>query len=423
MSNVNNIHSILNGKWMIQDQFSVSLYPYLLNMLTKGELPKSDNTPFVFYASVNGSVFSEDENNDTEEGKVAILSLKGPVMKYSQVCGPMGTKAMKSRMQQWENDNTIVGVLLDIDSGGGQASGTGEFAKYVFGYSKPVVTYTDGSLCSGAYYIASGSKEIVANQHADAVGSIGTMIKYLVLDGYYKKLGAKLVEEYATKSTQKNNSSRKIKEGSVSELIRDELDPINEVFHKDVKEYRPAVKEENFNGHHTVDMSKALDLGLIDKIGTREYAINRVFELASKNNSNQKQQVMAESNTYSAIAATIGEETLKVSNKLLSGKTGVFLTEDQLASLESKLTASATELEKVNTDLKASTDTVSDIEAAVDNAMETAGLEASEAVKDSIALLGDKVKEYGGRAGTSSTKVTSGGDDFESDSYAIIDSM
>ena len=134
-------------------------------------------------------------------------SIKHPIYKYSQFCGPAGTKDLQRRLERYKKDSNCIGVVMDIDSGGGQVSGTAEFYDYVKNYSKPVVSYTDGMMCSAAYYIASPSDHIVGNSRLDCVGSIGVMISFLDPTGMYLKKGATIINEYATKSTEKNRKA------------------------------------------------------------------------------------------------------------------------------------------------------------------------------------------------------------------------
>jgi protease-4 len=56
--------------------------------------------------------------------------------------------------------------------------------------------YTDGLMCSAAYYIGATS-HIIANKRADA-WSIGVMVSFIDFSGIYEKQGATLITEYAT---------------------------------------------------------------------------------------------------------------------------------------------------------------------------------------------------------------------------------
>lgn len=416
---------------MITDQFANALIPQLLSILNKGELPeKQSSSSGIIFMNTSMEFFDEEEYNtatEEEEEKqevVAILPIKGAITKYSQWCGPAGTREMKSRMEKWKADDNIVGILFDIDSGGGQVSGTGEFARYVKDYPKPTLTYSDGMIASAAYYIASATDEIVMNKYSDVVGSNGTMCKYLILDGYYKKLGAEVIEAYATKSTKKNNTSREAKKGNLKPLIKEELDPINEQYLQEIQEYRPQVNSEVLNGQHYVDMSIAQDKGLIDAIGDKKYAIDRIFELADTNKSqNHNNQNMAEEqNNFEQLAATLGlEDGLKLSTKLFGGKKGVFLNEAQLQALESKL-ADQEENKAEDTSLNNEAENkVTALENAVTDALKVASLDAADSTEASIKLLGDTVAQYGSQPGETPTQTASDGDRFN-DEDGIVNS-
>lgn len=436
-SNVSNLHSLLSGKWLITDEFANSLSPYLFNILSKGELPEQTSTQSTFcFMNSSMEIYEEEDYNNTQEEEqqqvVAIINMKGAIMKYSQWCGPAGTREMRSMMERWKSDDNVVGVLFDTDSGGGQVAGTPEFAEYIFNYPKPTVTYSDGVIGSAAYYLASPTNEIVMNPHADIVGSIGTMTKYLVLDGYFKKLGAKVVEAYASKSTKKNNASREAAKGNLAPLIKEELDPINEKFHSDVKTYRPAISAEVFDGRHILDMQEAQRKGLIDTIADKSYAINRVFELSktedeeieSNNNSNMANQEI----NFKSISAVLGiDEGIKLSNQnIFGGKKGVFLNEAQLQLIEGKLSQEKQPEQEACASCADAESKVTALENATTAALQAASLDPADSTEASIKLLGEKVAEYGSQPGETPTQTGSDGDRFndeDGDTTQIMDSI
>lgn len=433
MSNVNNLHSLFQSKWMITDEFANSLYPYLINILSKGSLDikSTIESECFMYAFANGSQASE---NSSLEKSVAILPIKGPILKYSQECGPTGTKDMMKKMDVWKYEDHIAGVLLDMDTAGGQVIGTPEFSEYVYIYNqtKPVLVYTDGTIASAGLYIAAGAKEIFANKHAMAIGSIGTMSKSINTDGIIEKLGGKVIEAYASDSTHKNLASREAAKGNLKPLIENELNPINGKFKNEILEYRPSIKPEALNGMHTYNIEEAKELGLIDTIGTKQDAINRIFELADQNTNTNKESDMSQETNYSNIADVVGLEELTASKKILSGKTGVFLTVAQLGLLNEKLGDHKGIVDGLQNTVDANTEKITNLSSentslttAVSKALKVAGLEASETPEASIEAIGAKVAEYGAQPGATGTTVTSTGDrtDEEPESSAIWDSL
>ena len=430
---------------MITDESANSLYPYLLNILNKGKLPKKDGSKIsAYYANSSQDIFDDEEYENIEEEQkeqvVAILPIKGAILKYSQWCGPTGTKSLQARLDKFKGDDNVIAVLLDIDSGGGQVAGTGEFAEYIYNYPKRIEAYTDGGIASAAFHIAAATKKINVNPNSDYIGSIGTMFKTLLLDGYFEKLGAKVVEEYATKSTKKNHAYRELKKGNSQILIKEELDPINEMFHEKVKMYRPDMSEEAYDGHHTVVMEDALSKGLIDVIADKKTVINSLFETAKNensenNNSNQNHIDMAnEEISLEQISAVLNiEGGLQLSSKILSGKKGAFLTVKQLQELESKLVGHSEALKKVegsletaNASLKTEKESNTSLTDALTESLATAELEAEETPEASIKVLGAKVKEYGAQPGEKPTASNSEGDRdpiVEKESTSIMDSI
>src|SRR5262245_45675164 len=77
-------------------------------------------------------------------------------------------------------DKDVSAILLDIDSGGGEAIGAFETGDAVRAASrvKPVTAIANGLCCSAAYAIASGASRIIATR-SSLTGSIGTALLHL----------------------------------------------------------------------------------------------------------------------------------------------------------------------------------------------------------------------------------------------------
>lgn len=451
MSKIANLHSLLSSKWLIEGSAVNALVPDLIRLL-KGESPIEVKSVVPGFFAKSGDYWDDDDDEYISEQSapekntiVAVLPIKGVITKYSQWCGPMGTRTMREYMERWRGDESVAAVLFDVDSGGGQVSGTAEFADYVRSYPKPVVVYTDGQICSAAYWISSAASEIWSNPHAEEIGSIGTMCKGLILDGIIEKEGGKVVEEYATKSTLKNNVWRELKKGNVKPLIKESLDPTNEKFHEMVKSYRPDMSEDVYTGIDYLDAKTSLEKGLIDNIGTKQEAIDRAFELANNSKSNTD---MPKETSFPKLAAVLGKEELEAKKAhIFAANETVGLDVDQLALIEAalpdseesqKLTDLQTQLttaqnEKktaednltaANAAKKTAEDKATALEGAVDSAITTAGLtsEKKATAAENVALLSSKVVEYGAKPGAKPTTVTSTGDKTE-DGDAFVDEI
>lgn len=400
---IKNLHSLLDSKWFIHESYGRALLPSLFSILERGVLANSENTPesFFSFGAENSEKLSSLNQKENSEDYVLIVSLKNPIYKYNQECGPKGTKSKMRLMKAYESDPNCKGVVLDVDSGGGQVSGTPEFHDFVSNYSKPVVAYTDGLMCSAAYYIACASSYIIANKRVDAIGSIGTMVYFLDTTGIYEKKGAKVIEAYATKSTNKNKDFRSLLSGDTESYIKNVLDPITEDFHTDVKNSRKNIDEDVFTGG-TYNANQSLENGLVDEIGTLSSAIDKVFELSKSNtsNSNNSNTKMSKKINVPAVQNVLG-----YTEPFGANENGVFLQE--------------IELEKLNTVLKETTQNAVDLqsdldtaETAINTALDNAGIEYNDttSLDAKINLLNDQRNEYANKPAANPSNVASKGD-------------
>lgn len=410
---INNLHSILTGKFFIHEAYGKSLLPSL-HLLLQGKLetPEVKEASLVSYISAStGKPISADVifSNNSQDDYVSIVNIKSPIYKYSQSCGPQGTKAIMSRLERLKNEEGCIGVVLDIDSGGGQVSGTPEFHDYITNYTKPIVAYTDGMMCSAAYYIGSATDTIIANKRADYIGSIGTMISFIDMTGYYEKKGAKVITEYATKSTRKNRNYEDLISGNSENYIKNDLDPINETFHADIKKVRPNVSNDVFTGE-TWNAENALEKGLVDQLGTLNDAINKVVALSNSNKSKTQNNM---SKQRAKVQAVLGLDA-----PLAKTDNGSYLNDQQLDALDAHMEQqdSATadlqsqlDAAQNNTDLNDQLDvanaTITGVETSIDAMLTQSGLDVTGTLDEKLDALNAKVTEMSKADGDTHTKV------------------
>lgn len=410
---INNLHSLINGRWFIDEAYGRSLLPSLHSILrgNTNSVKKEDRKPdaFILMRGASPQNAASFDNNQNAQDYILVIDMKDPIYKYSQECGPQGTKSKMRTMESYKSDSFCKGIVLDIDSGGGQVSGTPEFYDYVSNYGKPVVAYTDGYMCSAAYYIGAASSFIVANKRAEHIGSIGTMIHFIDMTGFYEKEGAKVITEYATKSKDKNRDFEDLISGNPEGYIKNQLDPITENFIADIKAVRSSISEEVFSGK-TYNASDSLSKGLIDEIGTLQTAIDKVFELSKTSNQNSNNMSTQRAN----VQAVLGLDAPLASTE----ENGSYLNQEQLDQLESRLetlgsenSALQTQLTeaKANPELKtkltAAETSLTGIEATVETMLSDAGLTATGTLKEKLTALSAHVVELGNKDGDKPTNV------------------
>lgn len=419
-------HKFLSGNFYIHEGYGLSLVPVLIQAFSSVTfVEKSADDLYKGCVSIH-KASSDYTASEVENKRVAVINFIQPVIKYSDYwAGWIGTQSYMRILEEYKNDPSIAGVVMNVDSGGGQVYGTPEFYDYIVSFSavKPLVVYTNGYLCSGAYYFAAGASYIIANPRADAIGSIGVYTILMDFNGIWEKLGAKIHTIYSKKSPEKNKTYRDVfagKDKDYEEFIKKELDPIAETFQTDMKASRPQIKEEAFLGGTWTGI-EALEMGLVDANGTLDDAVLKVFELDNESNSNKSnknsksKKGMSTVKSYPNIQKAIGVEGsgLKIVKKITSGKKGVFVEESQLDALEKASAdtnlALATEKENVAKEKGK----VTALETAVNTALTTAGLESAGTTEANIQLLAEKVVEYGGKPGASHKNPKSDGDNVE----------
>lgn len=405
-----NLHTLLAGPLYINEMYGVSLVPSIYKSLTSNSIEEKS----IEQLMIEKQSATENTAISSSANKVVVVDFNQPVVKFDYWPW-LGTKSYTKILDQLKADDSVAGVVLNIDSGGGQVYGTPEFYDYIKNYSKPIVAYTDGYMCSGAYYIAAPTQRIFANKRADAIGSIGAYATIVDGNGIYEHFGAKVHTIYATKSTEKNSEYREVIQNSNYEpYIKNQLDPIVESFITDMKEARPNISEEAFKGG-TWTGEQSVAMGLVDENGTIQDAINYVFEL-SINSSNQKLNTNMNTKSLPKV-----EAVLSLKAPLALNDNGSFLNEEQLDTIEASLetletensnlqtqlseatTANETAVNAITAQLTEATNQATALETSVDAIMTNLGLPVAGTITEKLAAIDAKSVEVGGKDGANFT--------------------
>jgi protease-4 len=401
---------------MIDDGGKASLIPHLISILKGNDIKEVKSEIPTLYMEWDGEdeIWVAPEMNANSQ-YINVLSIKTPLYKYDQMCGPIGTRSMTKILKEWEANDNIIGVVLDFDCPGGQVSGLAEFADFIYNYSKPIVSYSDGLVASGGLYVSGASKWCIVNPYADFIGSLGTMLTYVDLEGILTKDGAVIKDIYATGSPRKNEETRLMKnEGSDALYIKNMLDPARNQFVSDMTKYRPGMDLEVFEGA-IYKPAEAVTKGLFDQIGTIKDAFDKVIELS---NSKKSKNSNSNTNTMQTKQLPKLQAVLGLTAALATTDNGSFLNAEQLDNLENRfdeletsnstLQTQLTEAQnstELQTQLTAATGTITGLEASVDAMLVEAGITATGNVTEKLTALSAKVSEMSNKDGAPPTKV------------------
>jgi len=339
---------ILSSVWLIDKERS-GAYASMLHALMSGDpLSGIDHSAAreqarSFVLSASGEERSSLGDPSTPQGSIAVVPIRSEIMKYDQFCGPRGTQSLTADIRSADADPNISGIVLVIDSPGGQASGTDLLADAIRSASKPVVAYVEGLAASAAYWIASAADRIIASSEMDRVGSIGTMLFFADLKPYWEKQGVKFHEFYATASVDKNREFNQILDGNYEPYTRSTLDRINGQFLSAVRQNRPVVDDSALTGklYFSAD---AISMGLIDQIGTFEDALRTTIILSQSNQSvSLNSQSMKMNPGWKAILSLLGIGSDSAASEEL--------TSERIEKLNAELESLRASIESLNAQL------------------------------------------------------------------------
>ena len=220
------------------------------------------------------------------KGKVAVIRLSGIIADSSQqgllITGGISPKQVREYLGKAESDGGIKAVVLRIDSPGGTAAASQEIASEVRHFKevtgKPVVISMGDVAASGGYYISAYADRIVANP-STLTGSIGVISQFIYIEGLLEKLGLELETIKTGKHKDMGIWPLTVEQRQIMQDITDDL---YEQFVAAVAEGRglPVAEVRQLATGQLYTGIQALNLGLVDKLGGLETAIELASSLA-----------------------------------------------------------------------------------------------------------------------------------------------
>ena len=279
------LHHVFNGIWMIDSDYATNFLPLVTNYI-KGDIKEKpatkENELTISFATRQSDKFTVtpygyySAPEAAPEDSVAIIHINGAITKHDQWCGPDGMLAYASLMDRCYANDNITGIILSMESGGGEAYAMRVMNDAIARRNKPVVGFVDDFAASAAYGIISGCDHIVANSPQAMVGSIGAYQTIADYTEYFKLQGINLIEIYATQSKDKNQDFHEAIKGNL-EPLRKKIDVFNESFLSMVETNRSGKISGERKEWGTGKMffaEEAIAIGLIDEINSLENVLN-----------------------------------------------------------------------------------------------------------------------------------------------------
>lgn len=206
------------------------------------------------------------------------------------ISGGTSCETLLQDFQAMLEDPAVSAILLDIDTPGGDVTGTRSLAEHVYQARgvKPIWAYVDGMAASGGYWIASAADRIIIEPTAK-LGSIGIVGGWTDTSEADAKRGIKRVTVTSEQSPLKRPDLN-TEEGRA--LVQESVNDAAEVFVADVARNRKVSAETvlaDFGRGWMLTGAKAVAAGMADEIGTFEGAL---AELASRTRSGNRNSGM-----------------------------------------------------------------------------------------------------------------------------------
>ena len=243
------------------------------------EFPNEDNDQYSFPDSISIydylSKIKEDEVKNTSKNKIAVINVEGAIMTGEVTYGVAGSDTIVDNIQSATQDKSVKALVLRVNSPGGDVwaselitNALNEFKET----GRPIVASMGDIAASGGVWVTTLSDEIFAEKDT-LTGSIGVYGIVPTLDGIYDWAGIKVDGVSSTKAAEWDE--RYAMPEYVKDGIQAGIDHTYEKFVSKVADNRNMSYEDvlPIAGGRIWAGYKALELGLVDKIGGLDEAL------------------------------------------------------------------------------------------------------------------------------------------------------
>ena len=237
--------------------------------------------------------FSDDEEDDDDDevpfnysvqGDVGIIAIKGSLTNrdawYNRYLGITSYADIRNALMYAAQDSGVKAIVLDIDSGGGAVSGVadaGNLIKLVDQSVKPVYAFTDGAMCSAAYWLGCSAREVYSS-NVSTVGSIGVIATHMEYSKALKDAGVGVTVVRAGEFKALANSVEPLSDKAKTQL-QNQLNAAYGVFLDHVADCRKTTVnlcDANMAQGREFFGKEALAAGLVDGIETFDSMMSKV---------------------------------------------------------------------------------------------------------------------------------------------------
>ena len=243
---------------------------------------EEDRYAFPDSISIYDYLSTIDEQKNQSKNNIAVINVEGAIMTGETAYGVAGSDTIVENIQSATQDKTVKAMVLRVNSPGGDVWASELITNALIEFKetgRPIISSMGDIAASGGVWVTTNSDEIWA-ENDTLTGSIGVYGIVPTLDGLYDWAGIKVDGVSSTKAAEWDE--RESMPNEVKNLIQANIDNTYFKFVTKVAENRGMAYEEvlPIAGGRIWAGYKALELGLVDKIGDLDDALLSAAEKA-----------------------------------------------------------------------------------------------------------------------------------------------
>jgi len=243
---------------------------------------EEDRYAFPDSISIYDYLSTIDEQKNQSKNNIAVINVEGAIMTGETAYGVAGSDTIVENIQSATQDKTVKAMVLRVNSPGGDVWASELITNALIEFKetgRPVISSMGDIAASGGVWVTTNSDEIWA-ENDTLTGSIGVYGIVPTLDGLYDWAGIKVDGVSSTKAAEWDE--RESMPIEVKNAIQASIDNTYFKFVTKVAENRGMAYEEvlPIAGGRIWAGYKALELGLVDKIGDLDDALLSAAEKA-----------------------------------------------------------------------------------------------------------------------------------------------
>ena len=248
------------------------------------QYPNKEEDKYAFPDSISiyDYLSTIDEQKNQSKNNIAVINVEGAIMTGETAYGVAGSDTIVENIQSATQDKTVKAMVLRVNSPGGDVWASELITNALIEFKetgRPVISSMGDIAASGGVWVTTNSDEIWA-ENDTLTGSIGVYGIVPTLDGLYDWAGIKVDGVSSTKAAEWDE--RESMPNEVKDAIQASIDNTYFKFVTKVAENRGMAYEEvlPIAGGRIWAGYKALELGLVDKIGDLDDALLSAAEKA-----------------------------------------------------------------------------------------------------------------------------------------------